>query len=94
VGAACATGHGEFAMKTLGSFLIVEKMRDGYPPLDACKYAINRLAKKKINIKDFQLAYIAINKAGDHAGYSYRQNFEYAIVSNDKTELIRCKHLK
>ena len=43
VGAACATGVGEEVMKTLGSFLIVELMRQGATPQQACEEGIARI---------------------------------------------------
>ncbi|KAF4530407.1 hypothetical protein B566_EDAN019221, partial [Ephemera danica] len=46
VGGAVATGLGEFVMKTLGSFLIVELMRTGKTPQKACEEAVNRIVKR------------------------------------------------
>ena len=37
VGAATATGLGEAVIKTVGSFLIVELMRNGWSPQKACE---------------------------------------------------------
>lgn len=88
VGAACATGHGEFAMKTVGSYLVVEKMREGYSPLEACTEAIKRLKYYSIDVEGFQLGYIAINKKGEHSGFSYRKGFNYALVSKDQSIMI------
>jgi N4-(beta-N-acetylglucosaminyl)-L-asparaginase len=54
VGGACATGTGEFVMKTLGSFLIVELMRNGRTPQEAAEEAIHRIVKK-YDTKDIQV---------------------------------------
>ena len=62
VGAATATGLGEEVLKTVGSFLIVELMRQGKTPQQACEEAIGRIIKKSPNFKDFQVGYIAVNK--------------------------------
>ncbi|HEY0297617.1 MAG TPA: N(4)-(beta-N-acetylglucosaminyl)-L-asparaginase, partial [Arachidicoccus sp.] len=43
VGAAVSTGLGEEVIKTAGTFLIVEFMRQGYPPEAACKAAVDRV---------------------------------------------------
>ena len=93
VGAACSTGLGENVIKTAGSFLVVEKMREGYSPLEACKIAVNRLKKIHSKEKDFQVAYIALNKNGEHAGYSYKNGFEYAVVTNNSAKLLRTDFL-
>ena len=47
VGGACATGVGELVMKTLGSFLIVELMRQGMNPQEACEEAVMRIVAKE-----------------------------------------------
>lgn len=64
IGGATATGMGEEVLKTVGSFLIVELMRQGYTPQKACEEAITRIVSKN-NYKDFQVAYIAVNKKGE-----------------------------
>ena len=46
IGAACATGVGEEVMKTVGSFLIVELMRQGMSPDAACREAVERIVQK------------------------------------------------
>ncbi|MEZ4982517.1 MAG: isoaspartyl peptidase/L-asparaginase [Saprospiraceae bacterium] len=46
VGAAVATGLGEVVLKSLSSFLIVELMRNGAHPEDACKEALERIVRE------------------------------------------------
>src|SRR5690606_27754388 len=45
VGAATATGHGEEVIRTVGSHLVVELMRQGRTPQKACEEAVNRIIK-------------------------------------------------
>jgi N4-(beta-N-acetylglucosaminyl)-L-asparaginase len=47
VGGATSTGVGEEVIRNVGSFLVVELMRQGYSPEDACKEAVMRIIKKK-----------------------------------------------
>jgi len=76
VGGAVATGLGEEVLKTVGSFLVVELMRQGYSPNDACKIAIERIVKKPgNNYKNFQVGYIALNKKGETGSYSIQKGF-------------------
>jgi len=83
VGAATATGLGEEVLKTVGSFLIVELMRQGKSPQEACKEAIGRIVNKPgKNFKDFQVAYIAVNKQGETGGYSIHEHFSYNIFKD------------
>ena len=75
VGGATATGMGEEVLKTVGSFLIVELMRQGKTPQEACEEAIDRVIKKSPNFKDFQVGYIALNKAGETGAYCIHKGF-------------------
>ena len=59
IGGAVATGMGEAVMKSLGSFLIVELMRQGKSPQQACEEAIRRIIAKNANYMDFQVAFLA-----------------------------------
>ena len=87
VGGSCATGMGEAVMKTLGSFLIVELMRQGASPQEACEEAIARIVKKQ-NYKDMQIGYLAINKKGEHGAYAVHPWFNYALFQENKNILI------
>ncbi len=73
VGAATATGLGEEVLKTVGSFLIVELMRQGRSPQQACEEAIARIMDKQKDRKDFQVGYIAVNKKGEIGAYSIHE---------------------
>ncbi len=89
VGGASATGHGELVMKVLGSFLVVEGMRNGLDPEEACREALERI-QRKVPVKySHQVGFIALNKAGKAAGYSLRDGFEYAIHQNGENRLVK-----
>jgi N4-(beta-N-acetylglucosaminyl)-L-asparaginase len=86
VGGACATGLGELVMRTLGSFLAVELMRQGKSPQEACEEVINRIVKSNANFKEFQVGVLAINKKGEHGAFAIQKGFNYAInQANGKT---------
>ncbi len=88
VGGAVATGMGELVMKTLGSFLVVELMNQGLSPQKAVEEAIARIVKKIPGYQDFQIGYLAINKAGEVGAYSLHKGFNYALYANDSNQLI------
>ncbi len=90
VGGACATGLGEAVLKTLGSFLIVELMRNGMTPQEACEEAIMRIVKKQ-DYKNFQIGYLAIDKKGNYGAYAIHEGFNFAIAQNGKNKLINAK---
>ncbi len=91
VGAAAATGHGEWVMRTLGSFLVVELMRNGRSPQEACEEAVLRIVKLKPNFNEVQIGYIAINKAGETGAYCLHPGFNYALYEDDKNVLYDAK---
>ncbi len=88
VGGATATGLGEEVLKTVGSFLIVELMRQGKTPQQACEEAIGRIIKKSPNYKDFQVGYIAVNKKGETGYYAIHDGFWVTKYQNEKNENI------
>ncbi len=89
VGAATATGVGEEVLKTVGSFLIVELMRQGKSPQQACEEAIKRIMKKQPDRRDFQVGYIAVNKKGEIGAFSIHEGFSYQLYQNGKNENIK-----
>ncbi|WP_420384730.1 isoaspartyl peptidase/L-asparaginase family protein [Roseivirga sp.] len=93
IGAATATGLGEFVIKICGSHMIVELMRQGYSPQEACEQAVNRIVKKyPNNYKNLQVGFLALNKQGEYGAYAIHQGFNFAVRSNDENELIDAGH--
>lgn len=88
IGGATATGLGEEVLKTVGSFLIVELMRNGMSPQEACEEAIGRIVRKKRDFKDFQVGYIAVNKKGEVGSYSIHNGFSKTQYQQGKNENI------
>lgn len=84
IGGAVATGMGEAILKSVGSFLIVELMRQGKSPQEACEEAIMRIIKQNPNYKDFQAAFIALNKKGEIGSYCIQKGFSYMEYRNGK----------
>ena len=70
IGGAVATGLGEEVVKTVGSFLVVELMRQGLSPQEACEKAVKRIVSNNSQENKFQVAYIAMNKKGEVGSYS------------------------
>ena len=93
VGAAVATGLGEEVLKTVGSFLIVELMRQGKSPQEACKEAIHRIvAKATSKYKNFQVGYIAMNKKGETGFFAIHKGFSMTKFQAEKNENIASEH--
>jgi len=81
VGGATATGVGEEVVRTVGSFLIVELMRQGKTPQQACEEGVKRIIAKNKEKLDFQIGFIAINKNGETGGYCIQPGFTYRVYS-------------
>ena len=84
IGAATATGLGEEVLKTVGSYLIVELIRQGKSPQEACELAILRIIEKTPNFEDFQVGYIAVNKKGETGAYSIHEGFTATTYQDQK----------
>ena len=86
VGAAAATGLGEAVIRTAGSAMVVELMRQGKSPFEACKEIVERIYNKHKNHKDMdylQVGFIAVNKNGEHGSYSLRSGFNFAVYDSE-----------
>lgn len=92
-GAAGSTGRGEANLFSLNSFFIVEQMRNGVAPKDACIAALKRVVantreKRLLNSQgrpNFNVAYYALNLKGEHAGVSL-----YALSDRHPVRYARC----
>lgn len=78
VGAATATGLGESIIRISGSFLIVELMRQGRSPQEACEEAVRRLIAKNKDIENIQAGFLALNKDGEFGAYAVHPGFNFA----------------
>jgi len=94
VGGAVATGLGEAVLKTLGTFLVVELMRNGVSPQNACEEAVKRITAKQ-DAKYFQVGYLALDKSGNHGAYGIHKGFNYALHDGKKNAMYDAAyHLK
>jgi len=82
VGAAAATGLGEAVIRTAGSAMVVELMRQGKSPYQACKEVVERIYnihKNHSDLEFLQVGFIALNKNGEYGSYCLRPGFNFAI---------------
>jgi N4-(beta-N-acetylglucosaminyl)-L-asparaginase len=84
VGAATSSGQGEEVIRICGTHLVVELMRQGNSPEEACKLAVERLVKiNPEKAKTFQVGFLALNKFGEHGAYSIQPGFVYSVTDGD-----------
>jgi len=92
VGAVTATGQGEDVIRICGSHTVVELMRQGLSPEQACKAAVERIIRiKKEKAKDIQVAFIALNKKGETGAFAIQKGFSYAVKSNTEERMQEVK---
>jgi N4-(beta-N-acetylglucosaminyl)-L-asparaginase len=92
VGACTATGQGEDVIRISGSHTVVELMRQGLSPEQACKKAIERIVRiKKSKAKEIQVAFLALNKKGEVGTYAIQKGFNYAVRNKSSEKLIPAK---
>ncbi len=84
IGAATSTGVGEEVIRIVGSHLVVELMRQGLTPQQACEAAVKRVVKNQPEkSKEIQVGFLAINKNGEYGAYALQKGFTYALYSNE-----------
>jgi N4-(beta-N-acetylglucosaminyl)-L-asparaginase len=89
VGAATSTGVGEEVIRNVGSFLVVELMRQGRSPQEACREAVTRIVKRKPAVaKDIQVGFLAINKRGEVGAWAIQKGFSYAVCDAAKQDTL------
>lgn len=90
VGAATATGVGEEVLRICGSHSIVEAMRYGKSPQEACRIGVERMLKlRRGKIEQNQIGFIAINKAGEFGAFALKKGFTYAYKTADGKDVVK-----
>lgn len=87
IGAAAATGLGEAVIRTAGSAMVVELMRHGKSPQEACEIVTKRiydLYKSSPELEHLQVGFIALNKKGKFGAFCVRKGFNYALQSKNQ----------
>ncbi|MCS6850729.1 MAG: N(4)-(beta-N-acetylglucosaminyl)-L-asparaginase [Gemmataceae bacterium] len=96
-GAAGGTGVGEEIIRVAGSFLIVEAMRAGRSPQEACEAAVRRVnaAAVRRGVHPARVAFIALDPQGrTGAACTARTGFQYAVGRGDKVELVTAREVE
>ena len=106
IGAAGSTGRGEENIRVCGAHSIVDSMRHGMSPKDACLDALKRVARNYDNdrarLDKFDINFYAIRKDGQYAGASLwngamrsgrLQPRQFAIADGGKARLENCVYL-
>jgi N4-(beta-N-acetylglucosaminyl)-L-asparaginase len=84
VGGATSTGWGEAVIRAVGCFLVVELMRQGHGPAEACELAVERVIEKNPDWRDIQVGFLALSKSGEVGSFCIAPGFNYAVYTPDE----------
>ena len=87
VGAAGATGVGENILRFCGSFQVVELMRAGAHPEEACAETIRRIQRKHAPGTDLAINFLAIDKRGRFGAAGTGNGFPFAVAWPGSSEV-------
>ena len=87
VGGAVATGLGEAVLRTAGAHAIVEMMRAGRTPQEACEALIQRMIERVPGAERYQVGVLAMDHAGRVGAHAVQQGFSYAVAEHGKNAL-------
>lgn len=101
VGAAGSTGRGEACIKICGAHTIVEAMRHGRSPRDACLLALERVVETTTEPRlkgadgrpNFELKFYALSRDGEFGAASMWSGAQFAVFADGVNRLQPCAHL-
>ena len=88
VGAAGATGLGENVMRYCASFMIVEFMRQGMVPYEACMAAIQRIVRTEPKGANLSINFVALDKHGRYGAAGTDGGFAYSVTTNTSSRVL------
>lgn len=86
-GAATSSGVGEEVIRICGTHTIVEQMRFGRTPEQACREAIRRIVKRDpVKAKEFQVGFLALSKTGAIGAFAVQKGFTFTVTNDQYPE--------
>jgi N4-(beta-N-acetylglucosaminyl)-L-asparaginase len=94
IGAATSSGVGEEVIRICGTHTVVEYMRHGYSPEQACKKAVERIVNRDPKkAATLQVGFLAMNKKGQYGAYAIQKGFVFSVKSNNENKIHTSKYL-
>ena len=94
IGCATSSGVGEEVIRICGTHLVVEFMRQGYSPENACRKAVERIVNRdKAKAKTLQVGFLAMNKKGEHGAYAIQKGFVYSLKTASENKIVAAKYI-
>jgi N4-(beta-N-acetylglucosaminyl)-L-asparaginase len=94
VGSATSSGVGEEVIRIVGSHLVVELMRQGHSPENACREAVQRIIKRNPEkAKNIQVGFVALNKKGQYGAYALQKGFTISVRNAKEDKVYHSKSI-
>ncbi|RYY85645.1 MAG: glycosylasparaginase [Chitinophagaceae bacterium] len=94
VGAATCSGVGEEVVRGCGAHTVVEYMRHGSSPEEACRQTLLRMLRKRPKqLRDLQVGFVALNRKGAYGAYSLQKGFTVALQSAEGVKTFKAKSI-
>jgi N4-(beta-N-acetylglucosaminyl)-L-asparaginase len=94
VGSATSSGVGEEVIRIVGSHLVVELMRQGLSPENACREAVQRIIKRNPEkAKNIQVGFVALNKKGQYGAYALQKGFTISVRNAKEDKVYHSKSI-
>lgn len=83
VGAATSSGVGEEVIRICGTHTVIEQMRFGRSPEQACREAVSRIVKRDpFKAKELQVGFLALSKKGEIGAFAIQKGFSYSVTNS------------
>ncbi|MBL8124077.1 MAG: N(4)-(beta-N-acetylglucosaminyl)-L-asparaginase [Pyrinomonadaceae bacterium] len=83
VGAATSSGVGEEVIRICGTHTVIEQMRFGRTPEQACREAVRRVVKRDpTKAKQLQVGFLALSKTGEIGAFAIQKGFSYSVTNS------------
>jgi N4-(beta-N-acetylglucosaminyl)-L-asparaginase len=84
VGAALSSGVGEEVIRICGTHTVIEQMRFGKTPEQACREAVHRIVKRnEAKAKELQVGFLALSKTGEIGAFAVQKGFSFAVTNSE-----------
>jgi N4-(beta-N-acetylglucosaminyl)-L-asparaginase len=84
VGAATSSGVGEEVIRICGTHTVIEQMRFGRTPEEACREAVRRVVKRDpAKAKELQVGFVALSAKGEIGAFAVQKGFSYSVTNSE-----------
>ena len=74
-------------IRICGTHTVVEQMRLGRSPEEACREAVRRVVKRDpAKAKEFQVGFVALSREGEIGAFAVQKGFTYSVTAKEFPE--------